>query len=92
MAKKMNLPVSVCGEMASDPVAVTLLLGMGIQQLSMSAAKIPLIKWILRGISREQAERLLAEVLEQDNATAIRQLGQQFLASNQLLFNDSTQK
>lgn len=92
MAKKMNLPVSVCGEMASDPVAVTLLLGMGIQQLSMSAAKIPLIKWILRGVSREQAERLLAEVLEQDNATAIRQLGQQFLASNQLLFNDSTQK
>ncbi len=92
MAKQMNLPVSVCGEMASDPVAVILLLGMGIQQLSMSAAKIPLIKWILRSISREQASKLLAEALQQDNATAIRQLGQQFLASKQLLFNDTTPK
>ncbi|MBN0986300.1 phosphoenolpyruvate--protein phosphotransferase [Amphritea pacifica] len=92
MAKQMNLPVSVCGEMASDPVAVILLLGMGIQQLSMSAAKIPLIKWILRSITREQAGELLAEALQQDNASAIRQLGQQFLASKQLLFNETTPK
>ena len=46
MAHKHHLPVSVCGEMASDPVAVVLLIGMGIRQLSMSAAKIPLIKSI----------------------------------------------
>ncbi|WP_428035158.1 phosphoenolpyruvate--protein phosphotransferase [Amphritea sp.] len=92
MAKQINLPVSVCGEMASDPVAVTLLLGMGIQQLSMSAAKIPLIKWILREISRGETELLLEQALDQDNATAIRKLGQQFLGSKKLLFIDSLQK
>ncbi|WP_417226573.1 phosphoenolpyruvate--protein phosphotransferase [Amphritea sp.] len=91
-SKQLNLPVSVCGEMASDPVAVVLLLGMGIKQLSMSAAKIPLIKWIVREISQTEAQELLAQVLQQDNATAIRQLGQQFLASKQLLFNDIGQR
>ena len=84
-AKKLNLPISVCGEMASDPVAVILLIAMGIQQLSMSAAKIPLIKWIIREISRAEAEGLLVEVLAQDNAASIRQLGQHFLSSKQLL-------
>ncbi|MDO6563074.1 phosphoenolpyruvate--protein phosphotransferase [Amphritea sp. 1_MG-2023] len=88
-SKALSLPVSVCGEMASDPIAVVLLLGMGIQQLSMSAAKIPLIKWIVREIAQAEAQALLMDVLQLDNATAIRQKGQQFLASKQLLFNES---
>ncbi|MDX2421189.1 MAG: phosphoenolpyruvate--protein phosphotransferase [Amphritea sp.] len=91
-SKQLSLPVSVCGEMASDPVAVLLLLGMGIQQLSMSAAKIPLIKWIIREVTQAETEALLELVLQQDNAAAIRQLGEQFLASKQLLFNEAAQR
>jgi phosphoenolpyruvate-protein phosphotransferase len=44
VADQLDLPVSLCGEMSSDPDAVVLLLGMGIRTLSLSAAQLPRIK------------------------------------------------
>lgn len=72
IARECQLPVGLCGEMASDPIAVLLLLAMGIRQLSMSAAKLPLIKYLVRTTSIKDAEAFLAQALTMDSAQAIR--------------------
>ncbi len=73
-ARKHQLPLSLCGEMAADPAAVVLLLGMGIRTLSMSAAQLPRIKWLIRSLSITQTEDLLTKALSMHNVTAIRTL------------------
>ncbi len=74
IAAEHDLPLSLCGEMASDPAAVVLLLGMGIRTLSMSAAKLPRIKWLIRSLSIANAEALLVQALSADNVGDIRAL------------------
>lgn len=71
-AHRNGKPVSVCGEMAGDPAAALLLLGMGMDSLSMSVASLPRIKWMIRNISRTDARRLLEDVLLRDDAGSIR--------------------
>ncbi len=84
IARECKLPVSLCGEMASDPVAVVLLLGMGIRSLSMSAAMLPRIKWLLRSISLQLANDILQQSLACDNVEAIRKLVNDMLEANDL--------
>lgn len=64
--------VSICGEMASDPLAVILLLAMGFDALSMHSASIPRIKWVIRSFTLTQARKILADVLELEHPTEIR--------------------
>ncbi|HVT63404.1 MAG TPA: phosphoenolpyruvate--protein phosphotransferase [Legionellaceae bacterium] len=64
--------VSVCGEMASDPLAVILLLAMGFDTLSMNSASLPRIKWVIRNFSLTQARKILTDVLELEHPTEIR--------------------
>lgn len=64
--------VSLCGEMASDPYAVILLLAMGFDSLSMNAASLPRIKWIIRSFSMANARKILADVLTLEHASDIR--------------------
>lgn len=66
-AHKANKPVSICGEMASDPVAAILLLGMGYDALSMSARAILRVKWTIRHFSYERAQQLVKEILKIDD-------------------------
>ncbi len=73
-AQHSGKPVSVCGEMAGDPAAMILLLGMGIDTFSMSSASIPRIKWVIRGITRRHAKAVLWEALRMDSASDIRQM------------------
>jgi phosphotransferase system enzyme I (PtsI) len=49
-AARAGIPASVCGEMASDPVAVVLLLGLGYDRLSTAPPAIPLVKWVVRNL------------------------------------------
>ncbi len=65
-------PVSVCGEMAGDPVAALLLLGMGMDSLSMSVSSLPRVKWVIRNFTRARARELLDEVLEMEDVAGIR--------------------
>ena len=65
--------VSVCGEMAGDPAAAVLLLGMGMDSLSMTASGLPRIKWVIRSFSKQEAVALLNEVLAMDDVHLIRQ-------------------
>ena len=67
-------PVSVCGEMAADPAAVILLVGMGIDSLSVSVSAIPRVKWVIRSFSIDRAEALLAQCRLLENAEQIRSL------------------
>jgi phosphotransferase system enzyme I (PtsI)/phosphotransferase system enzyme I (PtsP) len=83
-AGKMSLPVSICGEMASDPLAVPLLLGMGFNTLSMSVHNLPRIKWLIRHISSESARRLLKDVLAVDNERDIKVMVRQMLSEFEL--------
>ena len=65
-------PVSICGEMAGQPAAAVLLLGMGIDSLSMNAASLPRVKWVIRSFSQEQARVLLDEALTLETAAEVR--------------------
>jgi phosphotransferase system enzyme I (PtsI) len=55
--------VGLCGEMAGDPLATVLLVGMGVDELSTSAMAIPEIKKIIRSITFEEAQRVAQQVL-----------------------------
>lgn len=79
-ARQCQLPVSLCGEMAADPVAVVLLLGMGIRSLSLSAAKLPGIKSLIRSLSIASACDLLEQALQMDCVADIRGLVDDALA------------
>jgi len=73
-AKVYNRDVGVCGELAGDPAAVVLLLGMGIDNLSMSAGSLLRIKGVLRRISRARARQLLQKALRYEDAASVRRL------------------
>ena len=60
-ARRHQLPVSVCGEMASDPLTALLLIGMGIDGLSMAPASIPVVKDAIRKTSLDQARELAGQ-------------------------------
>jgi len=64
--------VSICGELAGDPSAALLLLGMGFDVLSMNATSLPRVKKALRSVTRAEAEALVSEVRGLDNSTQIR--------------------
>lgn len=74
-----NKPVTLCGEMAGQPEAVPLLLGMGLRQLSMSPALIPTIKELVSQVSCPMAEDLLAQAMQLKTTTEVRQLAQRFV-------------
>jgi len=71
-ARVHGKPVSVCGEMAGDPAAAILLVGMGIKMLSMSVSSLARVKWVIRNISRERAEEILSEVLVMEEVHSVR--------------------
>jgi phosphotransferase system enzyme I (PtsP) len=56
--------VSLCGEMAADPICTLVLIGLGLRSLSMSPYFIPVIKRLIRSVEIVAAERIAAEVLE----------------------------
>ena len=70
-AHRHNIPVSVCGEMASDPVLAPLLLGLGIDELSASLPLIPQVKFLIRRLKMEEAKQLAAFALESESAAEI---------------------
>lgn len=61
----------MCGELASDPVATMILLGLGLDEFSMTASSIPLIKNILRSVSKAECEEVANKALTMDTAEEI---------------------
>lgn len=72
-AQLNNIPVSLCGEMAADPLATLLLTGMGLEEFSMNAPSIPTIKHIIVKSSMNKARQVLRQVMEFDDPSDITQ-------------------
>jgi len=72
--KKYGRPVSLCGAMASDPLAACLLVGLGLRDLSMEAAAIPEIKEAIRRLTVAEAEAIAEQALECDSAEAVEEV------------------
>ncbi|MBS0287186.1 MAG: phosphoenolpyruvate--protein phosphotransferase [Proteobacteria bacterium] len=71
-AHENNKRVSICGEMASEPVAVIPLLGLGFDMLSMNAHSISRVKWVIRNFTIENARLLTQEALTMVHPKEIR--------------------
>ena len=65
-AKRANIDVSICGEMASEPEFVPLLIGLGFTTLSLAPAMMPEIKTVVRALSMEHCRRLARTVMDFD--------------------------
>jgi phosphotransferase system enzyme I (PtsI) len=65
--------VGLCGELAGDPEAIPILLGLGLDEFSMAPASIPRAKTILRRWSKIEAAKLAEEVLDYDSAEDVRE-------------------
>jgi len=70
-AKCAGIPISLCGEMATDPINALLLAGLGITDLSMSSPSIPKVKQAILGATFTAAEQLAAEILKFESSIDI---------------------
>jgi phosphocarrier protein FPr len=69
-----GIRVCVCGEVASDPAAVPILVGLGIDELSMNASSIPAVKEALARCRRDEARTIARRATRLDSARAVRDL------------------
>jgi len=70
-SSKCLVPLSLCGELASEPAGALLLLAMGYDKLSMNAHNIARIKWVIRHISLQKSKVILAKALSFNTAKQV---------------------
>lgn len=73
-AQRAGKPIYVCGEMASDPAAVILLMGLEFDGLSVSVAGLTRVKWIVRSFTMENARKLTDQALAMEDPDRVREL------------------
>ena len=73
-AARHNIPVSVCGEMASDPLLLRLLIGCGLRQFSMTPGAMPVARRVIRETNTAEITRVCARVLTLGTVEEIEQL------------------
>lgn len=71
-----NKWVGICGELAADPKAVPILMGLGVDELSMSISSIPLVKAQVRHLNYAECQKLAQKALLCDSAIAVRELAE----------------
>jgi phosphotransferase system enzyme I (PtsI) len=79
-ARRRSLPVSVCGEMAADPVMLPLLAGLGLREFSMNPAAIPVAKQVVRGLRTADTARLASRALKAATAADVERTLAEFLS------------
>jgi phosphotransferase system enzyme I (PtsI) len=72
-AARYRIPISLCGEMASDPALVGLLVGLGLTEFSMTPAAIPIVRQVVQELNAAEARRLAGRVLRLPTAAQIEQ-------------------
>ncbi|UZK04596.1 phosphoenolpyruvate--protein phosphotransferase [Venatoribacter cucullus] len=70
-AHAIGKPVSVCGELAGNPMGAVLLMAMGYDMLSMNATNLPKVKSVIRGVNMAWAKDLMQQVLTLESAPVI---------------------
>ncbi len=80
-AEEHGIAVSMCGEMAGDPLYTLILLGLGISELSMNPSGIPRVKRILRQVDRSAATGILDDLLALPTAREVSQLLERRMAA-----------
>ncbi|MFN3332117.1 MAG: putative PEP-binding protein, partial [Caldilinea sp.] len=66
--------VGMCGEMAADPLAIPILLGMGLDEFSMAPSNIPLAKQTIAQLTMPAARRLAQKALQLNDGASVREL------------------
>ena len=83
VGREAGLPVSVCGEMASEALSAVLLIGLGYERLSVSPPALPLVKWVLRTVpddaARQAAETALGASSAEEVSAALRATVSEFI-------------
>ncbi|HKR65086.1 MAG TPA: phosphoenolpyruvate--protein phosphotransferase [Thermoanaerobaculia bacterium] len=69
--KRAGIPVSMCGEMASDPIYAIVLLGLGLEVYSMNPSSIPVIKNVVRSVRYKDCKRIAEAALQKKTAQEI---------------------
>ena len=83
-ARHAGIWVGLCGELAAEPIAIPILLGLGLDELSLNPQSIPQIKQIITQLTTQEAEAIARSVLQLDSATQVKSF-----ISNSLLFKES---
>ena len=78
-ARKYNIFVSVCGQMGADPFLVPLLLGLGVHELSVPPAAVPIIRRTIRSLAMSEAEEMARQALQCSNASDSLELSSKLL-------------
>ena len=69
--KRAGIPVSMCGEMASDPIYAIVLLGLGLEIFSMNPSSIPVVKNVIRSVRYKECKRIAEVCLQKKTAQEI---------------------
>lgn len=78
-AKTANIPVTVCGEMAGEPMVAPVLLGLGIREMSMSAVSVPEVKATVRAMTVAGGEAMMARTKTLATAAEVRAMVSEFV-------------
>ncbi len=89
-AHREGIEVGMCGEMAGEPLYVPLLLGMGLDELSMNALAIPKTKKIVRQSNQEECSRLVSELLGLESAYQVKEKAVQFFKDRYAIDMETT--
>ncbi|HEU5162885.1 MAG TPA: phosphoenolpyruvate--protein phosphotransferase, partial [Thermoanaerobaculia bacterium] len=69
--KQAGIPVSMCGEMASDPLFAVVLLGLGLEVFSMNPSSVPMMKEVIRSLRYRDCRRIASQALQKKTAQEI---------------------
>jgi phosphotransferase system enzyme I (PtsI) len=78
-AKAADIPVTICGEMAGEPMIAPVLMGLGIRELSMSAVSVPEVKATIRSMALADAEALVGRIRSLATAAEVRAIVSDFI-------------
>ncbi len=76
-AHKEGIWVGMCGEVAGDPNMIPILIGMGLNEFSMSASCIPKARYIINSINKEEMERYIDTITNLSTAEEIKKFIQE---------------
>ncbi len=80
-AHRFGKKVGVCGELAGEPAAVPILVGLGVDELSMNPGSIPRVKDLIRKLEFSAASRLAQNALQAERVSGVRSMAEQFLST-----------